>query len=182
MTFFIGKICDFLYNSYRLSTTTAARNWAKVTTMKSGHININIAKPILFVYRVYGVRVDGARRFFGCSLILCVINAELTVLTAWLTPPRLTIDKYYTSQDSIDFSVVLSLSCLHALRLVRSVSLQAIFIALGFSRCVLSLPLRVSPVLLSEEMSLCVCLRAWLCLFSDGRANGSVLVETHSVL
>ena len=143
--------------------------------MQSRHININITQPQLPVHRVYGVRVDAARRFFRCSLLLYVINLELTVLSAWLTPPpRLTIDKYNTSQNSIDFSVVLSLSCLHALCLARSVSWRAVFVALGFSRYVLSLPLRVFPILFFKKMSLCVCPRAWLYLFSDGHANGRV--------
>ena len=134
--------------------------------MQSRHININITQPKLPVHRVYGVCVDAARRVSICSLLLYVINLELTVLSAQLRPPpRLTIDKHNTSQDSIDFSVVLSLSCLHARCLAQSVSLRAVFVALGFSRCVLSLPLRVSPILLSKEMSRCVCLRAWLCLF-----------------
>ena len=55
--------------------------------MQSGHININITEPKLPVHRVYGVCVDAARRFFGCSLLLYVINLELTVLSAGLTPP-----------------------------------------------------------------------------------------------
>ena len=109
--------------------------------MQSGHININITQPKLPVHQIYGVCVDTGRRFFRCSLLLYVINLELTALSAQLTPPpRLTIDKYNTSQDSINFRVILSLSCLHALCLARSVSLRAVFVALGFSRCVLSLP------------------------------------------
>lgn len=55
--------------------------------MQSEHIDINIAKPILQVYRVCGVCVDAARRFYSCSLLLYVINLELTVLSAWLTAP-----------------------------------------------------------------------------------------------
>lgn len=37
------------------------------------------------------------------------------------TPPCLTIDKYNTSQDRIDFRVMLFLSCLRAFCLARSV-------------------------------------------------------------
>ena len=55
--------------------------------MQSGHININITQPQLPVHQVYGVYVDAARCFFRCSLLLYVINLELTVLSAWLTPP-----------------------------------------------------------------------------------------------
>ena len=44
------------------------------------------------------------------------------MLSAGLTPPPRLIDKYYISQDSIDFRVILSLSCLGVLCLTQSVS------------------------------------------------------------
>lgn len=53
--------------------------------MQSGHINIT--QPKLPVHQIYSVCVDAARRFFRCSLLLHVINLELTVLSVWLTPP-----------------------------------------------------------------------------------------------
>ena len=40
-------------------------------------------------------------------------------------PPRLTIDKYNTSQDSIDFRVMLFLSCLRVFCLAQRVSSRA---------------------------------------------------------
>ena len=71
-----------------------------------------------------------ARRFLICSLVLCPINAELIALTFCLTPPpRLTYKKYYILQDGIDFRGFLPLLRLHALRFIRSVALQAIFLS-----------------------------------------------------
>ena len=55
--------------------------------MLSRSININIVPPILQVHQVYGVSVAAARRVFIRSLLSRIINAELTVLTAMLTPP-----------------------------------------------------------------------------------------------
>ena len=93
--------------------------------MQNGQLNINMAIPA----GAYGACVNVARRLSICSLVLRVINAELTVLTFWLTPPpRLTYKKYYISQNGIDFRGFLSLPRLHALRFARSVSLQAVFL------------------------------------------------------
>ena len=66
-----------------------------------------------------------------CALVLRVINAELIALTFCLTPPppRLTYKKYYILQDGIDFRGFLPLLRLHALRFIRSVALQAIFLS-----------------------------------------------------
>ena len=71
-----------------------------------------------------------ARRFSIRPFVHRIINAELTTLTFWLTPSfRLTYKKCIISQDSIGFKDVPSLLRLHALCLVRSVSLQAIFLS-----------------------------------------------------
>ena len=70
-----------------------------------------------------------ARRLSMCSLVLRIINAELTLLTFMLTPStRLTYKKCIISQDGIDFKEVPSLLRLPALCFARSVSLQAIFL------------------------------------------------------
>ena len=55
--------------------------------MQNGRIDMNIAQPNSRVHLSYGVSVAAMRRFRKCSLFPCVINCELTVLTAWLTPP-----------------------------------------------------------------------------------------------
>ncbi len=79
--------------------------------MQSRSLNINIVPPILQVHQVYGVCVAAACRVSLRSLLLHVFNAKLTMLFAWLIPPpRLTLNKYHISQDSIDFKVVLSMS------------------------------------------------------------------------
>ena len=112
--------------------------------MQSGHITLNIAKQLLRVHRVSGIRCVS-----GYRLTLCVINSELSLLSAGLVaPPRLTFSKYYPSQDSIDFSVFLSLSCLRAFRRIRIAASRAIFVASGFVRCILSLLTQQSRVLL----------------------------------
>ena len=108
--------------------------------MQSGHTELTSPNRFYGYTESIGVCVAAARRVSLCSLLLRPINAELTVLSAGLTPPpRLTLNKYNTSQDSIDFRVVLSLSCLRAFRLVRIVSPRAFFGASGFVRCMLSL-------------------------------------------
>ena len=55
--------------------------------MQNGRIQMNIAQPNGRLHLPYGVRVAAARRFCGVSLFFCPINAELTVLSARLTPP-----------------------------------------------------------------------------------------------
>ena len=55
--------------------------------MQNGRINTNIAKPIFPAHQPGDMRVNAVRCFYGCSLVLRIINAELTVLTAMLTPP-----------------------------------------------------------------------------------------------
>ena len=55
--------------------------------MQNGHVKMNIAQPNSRVHLSDGVRVAAARRFCGVSLFFCPINAELTVLSARLTPP-----------------------------------------------------------------------------------------------
>ena len=85
--------------------------------MQNRRISANIAQPNLRVHRVYGVGGNAARCISNCSLLPRIINARLTMLTAWLTPlPGLRNNKYYVSQDSIDFRIVLSLSCLRVFR------------------------------------------------------------------
>lgn len=70
----------------------AAQNCPKVTTMQSGHIILNIAKQLLRVHRVSGVCVYAVRCVSGYRLILCVINSELSLLSAGLVaPPPLNI-------------------------------------------------------------------------------------------
>ncbi len=62
-----------------------------------------------------------------------------------VTPsPRLIINKYYISQDSIAFTVILSLSCPRPFRLARNGSSRAVFVACGFSEAILSLPLSIA--------------------------------------
>ena len=58
----------------------------QVTTMQSRSLNINIVPPILQVHQGYGVRVAAACRVSLCSLLLRIINAKLTMLSAWLIP------------------------------------------------------------------------------------------------
>lgn len=79
--------------------------------MQNRRIDMNIARLNLLAPQIYDIHVDSARCFSGYSLLLRILNAKLTVLTAMLTPfPRLTRNKYYASQDSnIDFRVVLSM-------------------------------------------------------------------------
>ena len=95
--------------------------------MQNGRIQMNIAQPNGRVHLSYDVRVAAARRFCACSLFSRPINAELTMLSAGLMPPppRLIYHKFYISQDSIDFRVMLFLSCLRAFCLARSVSSRA---------------------------------------------------------
>ena len=95
--------------------------------MRSGHIKLTSPNGFYGDTESIGVRVS-MRCVSLCSLLFCIINCELTVLRAWLTPPpRLTSNKFYISQDGMDFRVMLSLSCLRALCLVRSVSSRAFF-------------------------------------------------------
>ena len=54
----------------------------KAMTMQKGHITLNIAKRLLRGACVYAVRC-----LSGYRSILCVINAELTVLLAGLVAP-----------------------------------------------------------------------------------------------
>ena len=122
--------------------------------MQNGHITLTSPKGFYgYTDSIGGVCVAAVDRFHKCSLFLRPINAELTVLSAWLTPPHLTFSKYNTSQDSIDFRVVLFLFCLRAFCLARSVSSRAFFVAFGFVRCFLSIPLSISPLLFSCDVS-----------------------------
>ncbi len=113
----------------------------KVTTMPNEHININCTQRILPIHQVYGVCVAAVRCVSLRSSVLRIINAKLTMLSAGLTPPhRLTFNNHYTSQDSIGFKVILSLSCSRAFCLARNASSRAFFVvALGFARCMLAL-------------------------------------------
>ena len=103
--------------------------------MQNGHVKMNIAQPNSRVHLSYGVRVAAARRFCGVSLFFCPINAELTMLSAGLMPsppPLLISNKYYISQDSIDFRVMLFLSCLRAFCLVPGVSSRAFILCFRY--------------------------------------------------
>ena len=55
--------------------------------MQSRCININIAKTAFRAPQIEGVCGDRVRCFPRCSLILCVINAELNMLTAKVNAP-----------------------------------------------------------------------------------------------
>ena len=101
--------------------------------MQSGDIQLTVPNGFYGYTGSIGVGVAAVRCVSLCSLFLRILNAKLTMLCAWLTPPspRLTFDKYNTSQDSIGFRVVLSLSCLRAFRLARNVSSRAFFVAFG---------------------------------------------------
>lgn len=55
--------------------------------MRSRSININIVPPILQGHQGYGIRVAAVRPMSIGSLLSHIINAELTMLSAWLTPP-----------------------------------------------------------------------------------------------
>ena len=59
----------------------------KVTTMQSGYIKLTSPNRFYGYTESIGVCVAAARRVSLCSLFLCVINAKLTMLSAWLTPP-----------------------------------------------------------------------------------------------
>ncbi len=100
--------------------------------MQSRRIHTNIARTTFPTHQP-----DGVSCFSNCSLLSRIINA-----------PRLTLTKYYISQDSIAYRFVLSMLCLRALRFARSTSARDFFVAFGFSRCMLSLPFSVSPILL----------------------------------
>ena len=115
---------------------------------KSRHISATIAQTPFPAHQPNDVGADAARGFSGCSLLPRILNAELTVQSAWLTPPpRLTRNKYYISQDSIALRVLLSLACLRAFRLARSVPARAFFVALGFVWCLLYLSIvRAHPI------------------------------------
>ena len=54
--------------------------------MQNRRINVNIAQLNLPAHQVYGVGSNTARRVSICSLLPRIINAELTMLTTWLTP------------------------------------------------------------------------------------------------
>ena len=132
--------------------------------MQNRRINVNIAQPNLPGHRVYGVGSNAARCFSGCSLIPRIINTELTMLTAWLTPfLSLTTNKNYVSQDSIDFTDVLSLFRLHAFRcrlfLLHCVSPGAYY------------PYRFlfTQVRFPDETPCALWLRTWFYPFSIGR-------------
>ena len=55
--------------------------------MQNGRIDINIARPNLLAHQIYEIRADSVRCFSGYSLFLRILNAALTVLTAWLIAP-----------------------------------------------------------------------------------------------
>ena len=55
--------------------------------MQSGCINVNIAKAAFRAPQIDRVSGDRVRYFPGCSLILCIINAELNMLTAKVNAP-----------------------------------------------------------------------------------------------
>ena len=146
--------------------------------MQNGHVKLTSPNRFYGYTESIGVRVVAVRCVSIGSLLLRPINAKLTMLSAELTPLRLTLNKYNTSQDGIDFSVVLSVSCLRALRLARSTSSRAFFVAFGFSRCVLSISLPVSPILLPYETQCSLWLRVWLSLpILDAVANRGVSLE-----
>ena len=105
----------------------------KVTTMPSGYIKLTSPNRFYGYTESIGVRVAAVRCVSLYSLLLRIINYKLIMPSAGLTPPPpLTLNKYNTSQDGIDFRVVLSLSCLRALRLARSTSSRAFFVAQPF--------------------------------------------------
>ncbi|MCY4553817.1 MAG: hypothetical protein OXC79_09105 [Candidatus Poribacteria bacterium] len=74
----------------------------KVTTMPSGHIKLTSPNRFYGYTESIGVRVAAVRRASLCSLLLRVINCELTMPSAWLTAPRLTLNKHYTSHEASD--------------------------------------------------------------------------------
>ena len=78
--------------------------------MQNGHIN---TQRILPIHQVYSVCVAAARRCSIGALLSRLSNAKLTMLFVRLSPPppHLTKNKYYISQDGIDFRDVLSLLC-----------------------------------------------------------------------
>ena len=55
--------------------------------MQNGCISSNIAKTTFPAPQPNDVRVNAARWFSNCSLVSRIINAELTMLIAMLTPP-----------------------------------------------------------------------------------------------
>ena len=55
--------------------------------MQSKCLNTNITKATFAASQIEGVRGERVRCCSGCSLILCVINAELTVLTSEVNAP-----------------------------------------------------------------------------------------------
>lgn len=122
--------------------------------MRSGHIKLTSPNGFRGSTESIGVRVAAVRRVSLCALLPRIINAELNYANYTITPPpRLINNKYYISQDSIDFRVVLSLSCLRAFCLAQNVSSQAFWVAFGSVRCMLSLPLFISPIILSSKVS-----------------------------
>ena len=58
-----------------------------MTKMQSRCLNTNTAKSAFAVPHIEDARSESVRCGSGCSLLLCIINTELTVLSAWLTPP-----------------------------------------------------------------------------------------------
>ena len=59
----------------------------KVTTMPSGHIKLTSPNRFYGYTESIGVRVAAVRCVSIGALLLCVINAKLTMLSAGLTPP-----------------------------------------------------------------------------------------------
>ena len=55
--------------------------------MQNRRINTNIAKTTFPASQPNDVRVNAVRRFSNCPLFSRIINAELTMRTAMLTPP-----------------------------------------------------------------------------------------------
>ena len=55
--------------------------------MQNRRIDMNIAQPNLLAHQIYEIRANSARCFSGYSLLLRILNAELTILTAVVNAP-----------------------------------------------------------------------------------------------
>ena len=99
--------------------------------MQSGHINFSIAKPIFSAHQIEGVRGGAARRCVPCSP---PTNAVDPALTRQITPPALHKLSNILHRAASAVPAVLQ-SRPRPLRLARSVSSRAIFVAFPLPTC-----------------------------------------------
>ena len=81
------NICNFLYKLLPSVHPNGCSKLFKVTTVQSGHIKLTSPNGFYGYTESIEVRVVTLRCVSICALLSRPINAELTLLTAVLTPP-----------------------------------------------------------------------------------------------